>query len=285
MADGESAADWRSPLVAWGDADLVYVAYGKIWFPLFLAFTLCAFLIYKQRRPGLWETWVWRLTLTGYMLACAGVFLEYWTQWTGAYNVVFEIGWMVIVPALLLTMVGSTVLGVTLLVRGSAPRVPVARSGDSAGVVDLASHLPGQCGAPGDIRVRDPRASDGIGICGGGAHPGRRGLIALMGVRHTARFAAKVPRRDSGPHRVGADHCPNPANVRPPRPRGRQRPGESGGGSLSTPWQPHSRCPKADRLADSWSVAPPSGWVVVSCTRMPSYMTQAATLSVRQAVG
>jgi hypothetical protein len=45
-----------------GDADLVYVTYGKIWFPVFLAFTLCTFLIYKQRRPGRWETWVcvWR---------------------------------------------------------------------------------------------------------------------------------------------------------------------------------------------------------------------------------
>jgi hypothetical protein len=71
------AAEALSPLLGWGDADLVYVTYGKIWFPLFLAFTLCAFVIYKQRRPGRWETWVWRVALTGYVLACAGVFL--WT--------------------------------------------------------------------------------------------------------------------------------------------------------------------------------------------------------------
>ena len=81
-------------------------------------------MIYKQRRPGLWETWVWRVTLTGYVLACAAVFLDYWTQWTGNYNVLFQVGWIVTVPALLLTMVGSTVLGITLLVRGSAPRLP-----------------------------------------------------------------------------------------------------------------------------------------------------------------
>ena len=49
------AAEALSPLLGWGDADLVYVTYGKIWFPLFLAFTLCAFVIYKQRRPGLWR--------------------------------------------------------------------------------------------------------------------------------------------------------------------------------------------------------------------------------------
>ena len=30
-----------SPLLGWGDADLTYLTYGKIWFPLFLAFTLC----------------------------------------------------------------------------------------------------------------------------------------------------------------------------------------------------------------------------------------------------
>jgi len=97
---------------------------SKIWFPLFLAFTLCALLIYTQRRPGRWETWVWRVALTGYVLACAAVFLDYWTQWTGNYNVLFQVGWIVTVPGLVLTMVGSTVLGITLLVRGSAPRLP-----------------------------------------------------------------------------------------------------------------------------------------------------------------
>ena len=42
------AAEALSPLLGWGDADLVYVTYGKIWFPLFLAFTLCAFVIYRK---------------------------------------------------------------------------------------------------------------------------------------------------------------------------------------------------------------------------------------------
>ena len=64
------------------------------------------------------------MALTGYVLACAGVFLDYWTQWTGNYNVLFQLGWIVTVPGLLLTMVASTVLGITLLVRGSAPRLP-----------------------------------------------------------------------------------------------------------------------------------------------------------------
>jgi hypothetical protein len=130
FATAEGAEDLALPATAawavpgWGDADLVYVTYGKIWCPLFLAFTLCAFLIYNQRRPGQWETWIWRVTLTGYVLACAGVFFDYWTQWTGNYNVLFQVGWIVTVSGLLLTMVGSTVLGITPLVRGSAPRLP-----------------------------------------------------------------------------------------------------------------------------------------------------------------
>jgi hypothetical protein len=38
----------------------------------------------------------------------------------------FEVGWIVSMPALLLTMVGSTVLGITLLVR--VPRRGCQRS-------------------------------------------------------------------------------------------------------------------------------------------------------------
>jgi hypothetical protein len=50
--------------------------------------------------------------------------VDYWTQWTGDYNVLFQVGWIMTVPGLLLTMVGSTVLGITLLARGSAVRLP-----------------------------------------------------------------------------------------------------------------------------------------------------------------
>jgi DNA-binding CsgD family transcriptional regulator len=146
-----------------------------------LAFTLCALVIYKRRRPGLWETWVWRVTLTGYVLVCAGVFLEYWTQWTGNYNVLFEVGWIVIVPALFLTMVGSTVLGITLLVRGSSRRLPavlLALVIPLAWLILLATSL-GNAVLPGDVRVRDPRASARLRICRGGESHGYRGFGAL----------------------------------------------------------------------------------------------------------
>jgi hypothetical protein len=118
------ATDWFAPLLRWGDPDLVYVTFGKIWFPVFAAFTLCAFVVRRHRRPMRVENWVWRVTLTGYSLACLAVFLDYWTQWSGDYNVLFDVGWIVTVPALLLTMLGSTALGVTLLVKRMRPVLP-----------------------------------------------------------------------------------------------------------------------------------------------------------------
>jgi hypothetical protein len=65
---------------------------------VFLSFTLCA-LVTSSAVPGC-GTWVWRVTPAGYVLACAGV-LDYWTQWTGNYNVLFQLGWIVTVPGLL----------------------------------------------------------------------------------------------------------------------------------------------------------------------------------------
>lgn len=118
------AADRLAPLLEWGDPDLVYVTYGKVWLPVFVAFTLCAFVVHRHRRPTGFERWVWRVALTGYCMACLAVLLDYWTQWTGEYNVLFTVGWLVTVPGLLVTMLGSTALGATLLVRGFRPVLP-----------------------------------------------------------------------------------------------------------------------------------------------------------------
>lgn len=120
----EPAMDLLSPLLTWGDPDLVYVTYGKIWFPVFLAFTLCAVLVHRRRQPAGFEKWAWRLAIGAYTMACVGVFLDYWTQWTGDYNVLFLVGTWVTFPALGLTLLTSTVLGVTLLVKRFRPRLP-----------------------------------------------------------------------------------------------------------------------------------------------------------------
>ncbi|MCW2761805.1 MAG: hypothetical protein JWR85_2006 [Marmoricola sp.] len=126
----EPAADALKPLLDWGDPDLVYVTYGKIWFPVFAAFTLCAIVIYRRRQPMGFEKWAWRAALAAYVVATLGVFLDYWTQWTGNYEGdgiegwFFSVAWIVTVPGLLFTLLCSTVLGGTLLVKRFRPRLP-----------------------------------------------------------------------------------------------------------------------------------------------------------------
>ena len=110
------------PLLDWGDPDLVYVTYGKIWLPVFVAFTLCAFVVRRRRQPSGFEKWAWRIALTGYVWACVSVFGDYWTQWTGTPNALLDLSFLVGLPGLLLTLVGSTLLGIALLRNGLRPR-------------------------------------------------------------------------------------------------------------------------------------------------------------------
>lgn len=126
----EPAADVLKPLLSWADPDIVYVTYGKVWFPAFLAFTLCAMVIYRRRQPVRFEKWAWRFAIAAYGVATVGVFLDYWTQWTGSYEGggieewFFMLGWFVSVPGLMLMAVSSTVLGAILLVKRFRPRLP-----------------------------------------------------------------------------------------------------------------------------------------------------------------
>lgn len=124
------ATDALAPLLTWAEPDVVYVTYGKVWFPVFVAFTLCAYVVYRRRQPDGVEKWVWRFALTGYVTACVGVFLDYWTQWTGNYNgdgiegMLFSVAWVITLPGLLLTLLGSTALGITLLSKRFRPVLP-----------------------------------------------------------------------------------------------------------------------------------------------------------------
>lgn len=118
------AAEALRPLLDWGDPDLVYVTYGKLWLPVFVALTLCAIVVRRRRAPTGAERWAWRVAISGYSLATAGVLLSYWTQWTGEYNSLLTIGFGFAVAGLLLTMLGSTALGVALLVRRARPLLP-----------------------------------------------------------------------------------------------------------------------------------------------------------------
>lgn len=112
------------PLLDWASPDVVYVTWGKVWLPVFLAFTLCAFVVHRRRRPAGFEKWAWRVALTGYVAACLAVAVEYWTSWTSADMTIIDGVFPFAVLAMLTTIVGSTMLGIGLWRRGFLPRTP-----------------------------------------------------------------------------------------------------------------------------------------------------------------
>ena len=113
-----------APLLDWASPDVVYVTWVKIWLPVFLAFTLCAFVVHRRRQPVGFERWAWRIALTGYAAATLAVAAEYWTQWTSVDQGLVDGVFPFTILAMLTTMIGSTMLGISLLRRGFRPRVP-----------------------------------------------------------------------------------------------------------------------------------------------------------------
>ena len=113
-----------APLLDWASPDVVYLTWGKIWLPVFLAFTLCAFVVHRRRQPGGFEKWAWRVALTGYVGATVSTFAEYWTQWGSMNQGFLDAVFLATVPFLLITMVGSTLLGIALLRRRMRPSAP-----------------------------------------------------------------------------------------------------------------------------------------------------------------
>jgi hypothetical protein len=119
----DPAREFFRPLLDWSNPDAVYLTYGKIWFPVFAAFTACAFVLYRRRRPVGFEKFAWRFALAGYVWATVAVLVSYWTQWTHT-TAVLDLAFLFLdIPGLLLTVIGSTVLGISLLRRGFRPRV------------------------------------------------------------------------------------------------------------------------------------------------------------------
>lgn len=118
----EPLGDLLSPLLTWADADVVYAAYGKLWLPVFVLFTAACFLAFRERRPRGFERVAWRVVQVAYVGACLSVAGEYWTQWSAEPNALLDAVFLISLPFVLLTMLGSTVLGVTLLARRYRPR-------------------------------------------------------------------------------------------------------------------------------------------------------------------
>lgn len=116
------AEDLFSPLLDWASPDAVYTTYGKLWLVVFVGFTAMAFVAYRHRRPTGFEKWAWRVALCAYVGACVSVVAEYWTQWGSETSDLLDIVFLAMLPFVLLTMLGTTVLGVTLLVKRFRPR-------------------------------------------------------------------------------------------------------------------------------------------------------------------
>nr|WP_300046912.1 hypothetical protein [uncultured Nocardioides sp.] len=117
----EPASTALAPLLDWSSPHVVYLTYGKIWFPVVGAATLAAFVVHRRRSVAGFrgaERWAWRVTLTALSLATVGCFAEYWTQWGSGSEGLLEAVFIVLVPVLLLTMVASTFLGIVLIRRG-----------------------------------------------------------------------------------------------------------------------------------------------------------------------
>jgi hypothetical protein len=109
----EPAAERLSPLLDWAGVDTVYVTYGKLWAPIFLAAVLCAFAVRRRRTPTGGERWGWRLTLIGVVGMTVGVTGSYWTPLLDEFFVMT-------IPFLLTAMVGATTLGITCCAAASA---------------------------------------------------------------------------------------------------------------------------------------------------------------------
>jgi hypothetical protein len=112
-----------APLLDWANPDAVYLTYGKIWFPVFLAFTVCAFVVRRRQHPTRgFGTWAWRVALLGYCWATLSVLVTYWTQWTHTTSVLDLAFLFLDIPGVLLTLLGSTLLGIALLRQDFRPR-------------------------------------------------------------------------------------------------------------------------------------------------------------------
>jgi len=89
---------------------------------MFVGFALAAILVRRRRAPRGFEAAVWWVVVVAYVGACVSVFGEYWTQWGASPNALLDVVFLASLPLVLATMLGSTVLGVTLLVKGFRPR-------------------------------------------------------------------------------------------------------------------------------------------------------------------
>ncbi len=112
----EPATRALRPLLDWSDPYTVYVAWGRIWLPICVAFTLAAGLAYQRRRSQGAEKWLWRVALASYACMTLSVAGDYFTPWM---DQMFVVG----IVAMLGIGLGGIPFGIVLLRNGFRPRI------------------------------------------------------------------------------------------------------------------------------------------------------------------
>ncbi len=128
-----TVAAWAEPgrelaggLLTWASPDRVYATYWQIFALLIPAMFLCAHAARARRSPGgRTERWGWRVALTGYALEKVG-FLAVFVAlaFVPVESTVIEVLFLGLgIPGLLISAVGSTLLGIGLIRGAYRPRL------------------------------------------------------------------------------------------------------------------------------------------------------------------
>jgi hypothetical protein len=121
----DPARDIAGGLLTWASPERVYATYIQAFAILFGGLLLCATAARAQVRPGGGlERWAWWLALTGYRVTAVALLVAFVVLIPdsdgGGLNVVYL---ALLVPGMLLSVVGSSVLGIALLRTGYRPRL------------------------------------------------------------------------------------------------------------------------------------------------------------------
>jgi hypothetical protein len=123
----EPARDLADGLVTFASADRVYATYTQVFALLFPAVLLCAWITRRRRgrSDARLERWGWRIALPGYVLFGIGLAaVAIMLVSASASSSILDIAFMpFMLPGIVLSTIGSTVLGIGLLRAGYEPRV------------------------------------------------------------------------------------------------------------------------------------------------------------------
>jgi hypothetical protein len=114
-------------LLTWAGPDRVYGTYWLLFWVLFAAMFLCARAAHARRpaEVGRLERWGWRMVLVGYGLGAVGSLAALAIVIGGtADNVVIDVAFFALMlPALAIDAIGSTLLGIALVRAGYEPKI------------------------------------------------------------------------------------------------------------------------------------------------------------------